>query len=81
MVELIYALPNSVVSAEPKPKLVKKDVFVNKFDRFLGAGVFGQNRFRPSSNSEVHMFCNGKGVINLNAEIPDGALNLGVAKQ
>jgi hypothetical protein len=40
----------------------------------------GTYPFRPD-RSEVHLFRNGKGVINLNAEIPDGALNLGVAKQ
>src|SRR5450759_2552694 len=39
----------------------------------------GTDPLRPSSNSEVHLFRNGKGVINLNAQIPDGALNLGVA--
>jgi hypothetical protein len=35
----------------------------------------------PGPISEVDLFRDGKGVINLNAEIPDGALNLGVAEQ
>ena len=50
--------------------------------RFVSGGrVFGRNGPAPPGKSEVHLFCNGKGVINLNAEIPDGALNLGVAEQ
>ena len=40
----------------------------------------GTDLFRPG-RSEVYLFRNGKGVINFDAEIPDGALNLGVAKQ
>ena len=31
--------------------------------------------------SEVDLFRDGKGVINLDAEIPDGAFNLGVAER
>jgi len=31
--------------------------------------------------SEVNLFGDGKSVIHLNAEISDGALNLGVAEQ
>ena len=46
-----------------------------------GPSVFGRNGPAPPGKSEVHLFRNGKGVINLNAEIPDGALNLGAAKQ
>ena len=42
--------------------------------------MFGRNGPAPPEKSEVHLFRNGKGVINLNAEIPDGALNLGVAE-
>jgi hypothetical protein len=41
----------------------------------------GTVRLRPRSDLEVYLFRYGKGVIDLNAEIPDGALNLGVAKQ
>jgi hypothetical protein len=40
----------------------------------------GTDPSRPY-RSEVHLFRDRQGVINLNAEIPDGALNLGVAKQ
>ena len=45
------------------------------------SSVFGRKAdpFRPG-RSEVHLFRNGKGVINLNAEISDGAFNLGVAE-
>jgi len=42
--------------------------------------VGGAALLRPGI-SEVHLFRDGKGVIDLNAEISDGALNLGVAKQ
>ena len=50
--------------------------------RFVSGGtVFGRNGPAPPGKSEVHLFRNGKGVIDLNAEIPDGALNLGVAEQ
>jgi hypothetical protein len=41
----------------------------------------GTVRLRPRSDLEVYLFRNGKGIVNLNAEISDGALNLGVAKQ
>jgi hypothetical protein len=41
----------------------------------------GTYRLRPISKLEVHLFRNGKGVFELNAEIPDGAFNLGVAEQ
>jgi hypothetical protein len=41
----------------------------------------GTSQLRPIGKLEVHLFRNGKGVIDLNAEIPDGAFNLGVAKQ
>jgi len=40
----------------------------------------GTVQLRPG-RLEVYLFRYGKGVIDLNAEIPDGALNLGVAKQ
>ena len=40
----------------------------------------GTDPFRPG-RSEVHLFRNGKGIIDFNAEISDGALNLGVAEQ
>ena len=40
----------------------------------------GMSQLRPISKLEVHLFRNGKGVIDLNAEIPDGAFNLGVAR-
>jgi len=48
--------------------------------------IHGQRRRaeRTSSDrldSEVNLFRNRKGVINLDPEIPDGALNFGVAKQ
>ena len=43
--------------------------------------MFGRNEPAPPGKSEVHLFRNGKGVIDLDAEMPDGALNLGVAKQ
>jgi hypothetical protein len=35
----------------------------------------------PGPISEVNLFGDGKSVIHLNAEISDGALNLGVAEQ
>jgi len=41
----------------------------------------GTDRFRPRNNLEIHLFSDQQRVINFNAEIPDGALNLGVAKQ
>ena len=41
----------------------------------------GTDRFRPRNNSEVYLFSDQQRVINFNAEIPDGALNFGVAKQ
>src|ERR1700690_845723 len=41
----------------------------------------GTVRLRPRSDLDVYLFRNGKGIVNLNAEISDGALNLGVAKQ
>ena len=50
--------------------------------RFVsGDTVFGRNEPAPPGKSEVHLFRNGKGVIDLNADIPDSALDLGVAKQ
>jgi len=50
--------------------------------RFVSASrVFGRNGSAPPGKSEVHLFRNGKGVINLNAEIPDSALNFGMAEQ
>jgi hypothetical protein len=36
---------------------------------------------RPDRSSELNLFRNGKGVIDVNTETPDGALNLGVAEQ
>jgi hypothetical protein len=39
-----------------------------------------QTQSRPD-RLEVHLFRNGKGVIDLDAEIPDGAINPGVAQQ
>ena len=41
----------------------------------------GMSLLRPISKLEVHLFRNGKGVINFDAEISDGAFNLSVAKQ
>ena len=40
----------------------------------------GTDTLRPG-RSELDLFCDRKGVIDLDAEIPDGALNLGVTKQ
>ena len=40
----------------------------------------GTDTLRPA-RLEVDLFRDGKGVIDLNAEIPDGALNPSVAKQ
>ena len=40
----------------------------------------GTHPLRPG-RSEVDLFRDGKGVIDLNAEIPDGALNLGMVEQ
>ena len=40
----------------------------------------GTGQLRPG-RSKVDLFRYGKGVIDLNAEIPNGALNLSVAKQ
>lgn len=41
----------------------------------------GTDTLRPRGNSEVYLFRDRQRVINLNTEIPDRALNLGVAKQ
>ena len=41
----------------------------------------GANRLRPRSNSEVDLLRYRQRIIDLNAEIPNGALNLGVAEQ
>ena len=46
----------------------------------IGGYSGGTDPLRPD-RLDVHLFRNGKGVIDLNAEIPDGALNLGVAEQ
>jgi hypothetical protein len=43
--------------------------------RWGGVGLLRPRR------SEVHLLRDRKGVINFNAEVPDGALNLGVAEQ
>jgi hypothetical protein len=41
--------------------------------RIEGARVFGRNNPSHPYRSEVHLFRDRQGVINLNAEIPDGA--------
>ena len=47
-----------------------------------GAGTFGRNASAPPGpTSEVDLFRDRKGIINLDAEIPDGTLNLAVAEQ
>jgi hypothetical protein len=47
----------------------------------LAARSGGTDRFRPRNNSEIYLFSDRQRVINFNAEIPDGALDLGMAKQ
>jgi hypothetical protein len=32
-------------------------------------------------NSDINLFCYGKGIIDLDAEVPDGAFDLGVPEQ
>ncbi len=41
----------------------------------------GMSQLRPISKLEVHLFRNGKGVIDLNAEITHRAFDLGVAEE
>jgi hypothetical protein len=51
-------------------------------DGLRGAREIGRNvSAPPGPTSEVNLFRDGKSVIDLNAEISDGALNLGVAEQ
>jgi hypothetical protein len=48
----------------------------------LAAGIDRAERDKPCpSSSDIDLFCDGKGVINLNAEVAHGALDLGVAEQ
>ena len=46
-----------------------------------GGGLRAERSRSARADSEVNLFRDGKSVIDLNAEIPDGALNLGVAEQ
>ena len=41
----------------------------------------GTDWLRPKKDLEINLFRYGKGVIDLDAEIPDGALDLCVAEQ
>ena len=45
------------------------------------ANLAGQSILLCPGRSDINLFGYGEGIIDLNAEIPDGALNLGVAKQ
>jgi hypothetical protein len=47
----------------------------------IGGRLVGRNELLRPGRSEVDLFRYGKGVINLNAKIPDGAFDLGVAEQ
>ena len=44
-------------------------------------GLIGQSTPALPSGSDVNLFGDGESVINLDAEIPDGALDLGVTEQ
>jgi hypothetical protein len=45
----------------------------------VGWGLRAEQTRSARGSPEIDLFRDGKGVIDLNAEIPDGALNLGVA--
>ena len=68
-------------------ELVKKGVFVNELAAMPSRVQEVRRAERTDSAqivipaSEVHLFHDGQGIINLIAEIPDGAFNLGVAEQ
>jgi hypothetical protein len=42
-------------------------------------GIRAERARSAQGRSEIDLFRDGKGIINFNAEIPDGALNLGMA--
>ncbi len=44
-------------------------------------GLIGQSTSALPSGSDVNLFGDGESVVNLDAEIPDGALDLGVTEQ
>ena len=43
--------------------------------------LVGQSTSALPGNSDINLFCYGQGVIDLDAEVSDGALDLGVAEQ
>ena len=43
--------------------------------------LVGQSTSALPGNSDINLFCYGQGVINLDAEVSDGAFDLGVAEQ
>ena len=43
--------------------------------------LVGQSMSALPGNSDINLFCYGQGVIDLDAEVSDGAFDLGVAEQ
>ena len=43
--------------------------------------LVGQSTSALPGNSDINLFCYGQGVIDLDAEVSDGAFDLGVAEQ
>ena len=43
--------------------------------------LVGQSTSALPGNSDINLFCYGQGVINLDAEVSDGAFDLGMAEQ
>jgi hypothetical protein len=45
----------------------------------LGPKWSGRSCLLCPGNSDINLFCYGKGIIDLDAEVPDGAFDLGAA--
>jgi hypothetical protein len=43
--------------------------------------LVGQSTSALPGNSDINLFCYGQGVIDLDAEVSDGAFDLGMAEQ
>jgi hypothetical protein len=70
-----------ILSQEQVISPAKTEINAGRSFRYAQAGYSGgTGQLRPG-RSKVDLLCNRKSVVDLNAEVPDGALNLGVAEQ
>ena len=71
--------------AEPRPRRVRATPPRGSGDRSLMAPIGRRRRGRARrlcpQNSDINLFSDGQGVIDLNSEIPNGTLDLRVAEK